>query len=48
MRKYVDREKWKRVLFPRRDNYLGWHGREASAAAVELGVGRQSTRPELP
>jgi len=42
MRKYVDRRKWKRVLLPRRDNYLGWHGRTASVAAVELGFGQPS------
>jgi hypothetical protein len=44
LRKYVDREKWKRVLLPRRDNYLGWHGRTASSAAMELGEGHPSRR----
>lgn len=48
MRKYVDREKWKRVLLPRRDNYLGWHGRAATAAAVDLGADHPAPPPATP
>jgi hypothetical protein len=44
LRKYVEREKWERVLLPRRDNYLGWHGRTASSAAMKLGEGRLPRR----
>jgi glycosyltransferase involved in cell wall biosynthesis len=37
-RKYLDGDKWKRVLLPGRDNYLGWHGRARDSVALELGA----------